>query len=275
MLRNFALLAALAAPIPASAETVENAPRSFGDFGPVGGPRHAGAAPVGLVPRDADPVQLFVEANVIETLYHELAHVLIDQLDLAVYGPEEFAADMFAVVLMNRMFDEHSTVRMAYDVAASYDHEALKASRANGGVPMWDVHGLDRQRYFNFACLMFGANPPKRIVLAHRLGLPAPRLETCEGEYLRTARAWGAVLDGLAADAPGTSLALGLTFDQADHLSDVVAREIDRLNRVIVLPEPVAVHVVPCSEVNAFYDTESGEIMVCTELGRHFAEIAR
>lgn len=275
MARFVSFLFAFLLPFMAVGETEDAPSNVFGsDTGRTGAARHDGAVRFEADAADRDAVQLFVEANVVETLYHELAHVLVDQLDLAVFGPEEFAADMFAVVLLNRMFDEPTAVRMAYDIAASYDHDALKAARSTEGHAMWDVHGLDRQRYFTFACLMFGANPTKRAQFAHRLGLPRPRLETCESEFRMTARAWGGVLDRLAEDAPGGSLELGLAFEPESVLTRFVVREIDRLNRAFVLPERVSVNVVPCSAVNAFYDTQSGEILICTELARHLAEIA-
>lgn len=272
-----AIAIALALALPAAAQDLsEAAPtnRPWGDSLRVGAPRHGGPGPAVAI-GEGDPVQAFVEANVVETLYHELAHVLIDQLDLAVFGPEEFAADMFSVVLLNRMFGEAEAVRMGYDIAASYDANAREQAQSGIGPAMWDVHGLDRQRYYTFVCLMFGANPNERAMMAHRLRLPDARSASCEDEYALTARAWGAVLDRLAAGAPGTTLGPGIVTDPDSHLARFVTAEIDRLNRAMALPRAVPVHVVPCSEVNAFYDPESGEMLICTELARHLATIAR
>lgn len=222
-----------------------------------------------------DPVQRFVESNITETLYHELGHMLIDVLDLPVFGPEEFAVDLFAIVLMNRMHDEDALVRMTYDVAAAYDAGARKEGSAGEAPALWDVHGLDRQRYFNLACLMYGANPDEREDVAEELGVPEARMETCEEEYARTSRAWGGVLDGLTAGAPGQSLKMDWMLDAESPVTRHVAAEVARLNAVLVLPEAVSVSVIPCGEANAFYDPGPREILICTEIAEHLAELAR
>lgn len=232
------------------------------------------ARPTGAGER-VDPVQRFVESNIAETIYHELGHMLIDVLDLPVFGPEEFAVDLFAVVMINRMHDEDTVVRMAYDVAAAYDAGAMKERTAGDAPAMWDVHGSDRQRYYNLACLMYGANPEEREDLAEELGLPEPRMETCEDEYAMTARAWGGVLDALAEDAPGTSLKMDWVLDAESPVTRFVTAEVARLNAVMALPEEIAVSVISCGEVNAFYDPEPREIIICTEMAEHLATLAR
>lgn len=231
---------------------------------PAGDPAHAGR----------DPTRRFVESNITETLYHELAHAMIDVMDLPVFGPEEFAADLFSIVLINRLHDEDAVVAMTYDVAAAYDAGALKENAAGNGPAMWGVHGADRQRYFNLACLMYGANTGERDDVARELGLPDERAETCEAEYAMTARAWGQVLDRLAQDAPGTSLTMDWILDEDSHLTRFVRGEVDRLNAVMVLPETISVSVIPCGQANAFYDPGPREILICTEMGEHFAALA-
>lgn len=221
-----------------------------------------------------DPVERFVESNVTETLYHELAHALIDILELPVFGPEEFAADLFAIVLINRLHDEDTVVRMTYDIAAAYDAGAVKESTAGNGPAMWDLHGSDRQRYFNLACHMYGANPDERDDVAVELGLPDARAETCEEEYALTNQAWGQVLDRVAVGAPGRALRMDWVLDEDSPLTRFVSAEVDRINSIMALPEEVTVSVIPCDEVNAFYDPAPREIIICTELGEHLADLA-
>jgi len=223
----------------------------------------------------SDAVQRFVESNVTETLYHELGHMLIDVLDLPVFGPEEFAVDLFSIVMINRMYDEDTVVAMTYDVAAAYDAGAVSERRMGGAPTMWDVHGTDRQRYYNLACYMYGANPEGRDDMAEELELPEERMETCEDEYNLTARAWGDVLDALAENAPGESLKMDWMLDAESPVTKYVAAEVDRLNAVMALPEDISVSVIPCGEVNAFYDPGIHEILICTELADELAELAR
>lgn len=233
------------------------------------------AAPGRATGQHDDPVRRFVESNITETLYHELGHVLIDVLDLPVFGPEEFAVDRFAIVLLNRMHDEDTLVRMTYDIAAAYDVGALNEGSASASPALWDVHGLDRQRYYNLACLMYGGDPHERQDVAEKLGLPQERMETCEDEYALTARAWGAVLDRIAAGAPGDSLEMDWMLDAESPVTRHVAAEVARLNAVIALPEDISVSVIPCGEANAYYDPGPREILICTEMAEHLAELAR
>lgn len=222
-----------------------------------------------------DPVQRFVESNISETLYHELGHALIDQLDLAVFGPEEFAADFFAIVLINRLHDEATVVRMAYDIAAAYDAGAVKEARHAEDLAMWDAHGTDGQRYYNLVCHMYGANPQERDDVANELGLPDERADTCEDEYALSARAWGGVLDRIAEGAPGHSLKVDWVLDEQSHLARYVAQDVERINAIMSLPEDITVSVIPCGEANAFYDPGPREITICTELGDYLADLAR
>ncbi|RME16823.1 MAG: hypothetical protein D6801_04715 [Alphaproteobacteria bacterium] len=215
---------------------------------------------------EASDTRQFVEANIVETLYHELAHVLIDVLDLPVFGPEEFAADSFSVVLMNRMHDERTVLRMARDVAAVYDANAREAGSSEATLALWDVHGPDRQRFYNFVCLMFGARPDARRMFAEGLGLPKERRKTCEEEYAQADRAWGAVLERLAAEAPGDALTMDWMLDAGNWATRFVAGEVDRLNARMAIPGKVSVSVIPCGESNAFYDSGPREIIICTEM---------
>lgn len=213
----------------------------------------------------------FVASNVRETMYHELAHLLIDQLELSLFGPEEFAADFFASLMINRLHPEPEAVAMTYDVAAAYDAGAL--TEVSISPAMWSVHGTDRQRYYNFVCMMYGANAEGRDDVARELGLPWERAETCEAEYGMAARAWGEVLDQIATDTPGTSLRMDWSLDTKSPLSRFVEAEVKRLNEVLVLPRETAVSVIPCEEVNAFYDPGPPEILICTELGDYLADL--
>jgi len=258
------LLAALALPGPAIADG------SKGDYVQ----RRTGPAVAGEERRVADELPLFVASNIRETLYHELAHLLVDQLDLALFGPEEFAADLFAAVMINRLHGEDTAVAMTYDIAAAYDAGAIK-EHASGDLPeVWGVHGTNRQRYYNFVCMMYGANAGERTDTARELGLPSERAETCEEEYRLAAQAWGDVLDRIGDGAPGTSLQMDWTLDSGGALSRFVREEVDQLNRIMALPRETMVSVIPCDEINAFYDPGPPEILICTELADHLAKLA-
>lgn len=227
--------------------------------------------------RGPDKARAFVEANLRETLYHELAHAMIDVMDLPVFGPEEMAADMFSVVLMNTLFDDDDLNDMTGHVAAAYlDGVPKEGLGQSDGTAMWDLHGTDEQRYYNFICLMYGADPEARSALVDEFDLPGSRAESCSDEYDLTHRAWSQALADISpAAAPnGTALSMDWVLDDSSHAARFIESEVARLNTIIRLPEPVVVSVIPCGEENAFYDPTPREILICTELADFLADIA-
>ncbi len=216
-----------------------------------------------------DPVERFVESNVLETLYHEMAHALIDKMNLPVFGPEEFAADFFAATLLERVHEPDVTRQIVADVLAAYRHDADQ-----GGGVAWGLHGSAMQRYYNLACLYYGADPDGRKGALSDFNLPDERAETCASEFELANFAWGGILDELGEEAPGSSITLDWILDKDSHLTRYVTKEVAALNAMLVLPEPIVVSVIPCGEINAFYDPAKDEIIICTELSEYLAEIA-
>lgn len=222
-----------------------------------------------------DPIMTYVEANVAETLYHELAHALIDAIDLPIYGPEEYAADMFAVVMMDRLHSDDEVMRMAPLIASNYLWFADRSGQKVGDLDLWDVHGPDLQRYYNFACMIYGSEPGTRRDMLQLSSLPEERAETCVEEYEQTAHAWGLVLDAHATDAPGASLRMDWVDEPESHLARFVASVVAKINATIVLPTTINVSVIPCGQSNAYYDPDYTEIQICTELADDLAVRAR
>ncbi|MGH1367705.1 MAG: DUF4344 domain-containing metallopeptidase [Maritimibacter sp.] len=229
------------------------------------------------VVRDPADVRSFVEANLRETLYHELAHAMIDVMDLSVFGPEEFAADMFSTVMLNTLFRDDAAIDMTAHIAAAYlDGVPRDGLGATSGVAIWDLHGTDEQRYYNFICMMYGADPDARFGLIDTYDLPHERAETCEDEYDLTARSWGKALDRISPENAPDGFALKLDWVLDENAPEVkfIKGEIEHLNEVIALPQQVFVSVIPCDEENAFYDPGEREILICTELAAFLADIA-
>ncbi len=221
-----------------------------------------------------DPVERFVEANVLETLYHELAHALIEIMNLPVFGPEEFAADFFAAILLDRMHDEATSRQMVLDVSASYQADERMGRAAGQSTPSWSLHGKPMQRYYNLACLYYGADPEGRADMLEVLGLPESRAQSCVEEFEQADYAWGGVLEELSEGAPSDTIVLDWILDEESHLTRFVTQEVAALNRILALPEPITVSVIPCGEVNAYFVPGDREILICTELAEHLQSIA-
>ena len=79
-----------------------------------------------------------------------------------------------------------------------YDHDSKV--RKPGEADFADLHGLDRQRFYNSPCLAWGADP-KLYDFAKDLGkLPEGRPEGCAAEYERVegpaCGRWGRISPG-------------------------------------------------------------------------------
>lgn len=212
----------------------------------------------------------FVDANVLATFYHELGHALIDVLQLPVLGREEDAADTLSTLLIHDLWQEDAAVAMVYHTAGSF---LAYASEAEGyDIAYWDEHSLDMQRYYNMICLFYGANPDEREDLAVELELPADRAERCPDEFSLAYDSWGVMLEGLE---PGPK-AKGLVMEKGkpeDMLYSLIADEVTALNKTYGLPVEVSVGVEACGQANAFYSPDDKRIIICTEYADDLARL--
>ncbi|MGB0592205.1 MAG: DUF4344 domain-containing metallopeptidase [Myxococcota bacterium] len=122
--------------------------------------------------------------------YHELGHGLVDVLELPVTGREEDAVDQLAtVVLVN---EGAAGARMALAGAQWFllQGEGAKDSE----LAFWDEHSLDKQRYFDISCLVYGHAPEEFEELIGSKGLPRRRASRCPREYTRIEGAWSKLL---------------------------------------------------------------------------------
>jgi hypothetical protein len=124
-------------------------------------------------------------------VFHETAHAVFALLKVPILGREEDAADQVATFAALRIGDDFAE-RMLRAAAFMYDQDAQ--SRKGAEDDFSDVHGLDRQRYYNVLCLAWGADP-KRYAFAKELGrLPDDRAEGCADEYAQVQYAVAALI---------------------------------------------------------------------------------
>lgn len=221
--------------------------------------------------RDEDPQADFVADNLVAIFYHELGHALIHQLDLPVLGREEDAADILSLLLIDDVWEPEVAEQIVANTAYAY---ALSAAEREGDDPgFWDVHGHDMQRYYNYVCLFYGADPEGRAALAKSAELPEERAETCAEEHQLAEQSWWTFLEPLAEQAPGTALTLRAVEDT--YTAEVIEAEITALNERFDLPYEVVVDVTECDEANAFYIPDESRIVMCTELTTYLREQAK
>lgn len=144
----------------------------------------------GRYPSSDSVVAPAVHQTLLWVFYHELAHALIDMLDLPVTGREEDAADQLATLTLLRSGPDGSDGALASAKWFLFNSRHRKARE-----PLWGEHSLDKQRYYNILCWVYGSDTTEHLKLTGRKwGLPRGRAERCPAEYDRMSRSWDAIL---------------------------------------------------------------------------------
>lgn len=120
-------------------------------------------------------------------MYHEVGHALVDLLDLPAVGRAEDAADQLSTYLLLTQNTDRA-------VAAAWSG-AIIINFLGEGSPITDAslsdeHTIDRARFFNVACWIYGSAPAAYAGNAKQSGLSARRMRRCPSEYAHIKRAW-------------------------------------------------------------------------------------
>lgn len=206
----------------------------------------------------------FVRANLIWVFYHEVGHALIDVLNLPVLGPEESSADTFAALMIDGLWNEEAAVDITVNTARGFELYAEDYKNRGFETTTWDTHGLEMQRYYQLACLIYGADTEMRAHLVSDLHLPDDRAGFCADEFLLASDGWRNALQMMALTKATKGLRL-IGGNLGDPTAVTLAAEIGSLNQLYHLPEWIEVRIESCGEPNAFYYEVSRSITVCTE----------
>jgi len=138
------------------------------------------------VTKDQAKVDEMVEDTIVQTLFHELGHCLIDVWDLPATGREEDAVDQLASILMldGSAEGQRSTINAAreFDIASRGDEKS--------DMVFWDEHSFSKTRFYDMMCLVYGSNPDKNGGLVGPNKLPEERAGRCDTEFKRAEHAW-------------------------------------------------------------------------------------
>ena len=127
---------------------------------------------------------------VVSMFLHELAHALIDRLDLAITGREEDAADQFStLMLINSLPDGEQTAMYG---ARSFKSLAILEEGLEKDYS--DPHSLDEQRFYHTICLVYGRRPERYDYLVRDGSIPVERAFECEQGYARVNKSWQKLL---------------------------------------------------------------------------------
>jgi len=211
----------------------------------------------------------FVRANLISTFYHELAHALIDMLELPVLGQEEYAADVFSVVMVDRLFDEDEVLAINGGAARGFELDAINMRQKGGEWDWADEHGPDMQRYYNIVCLTYGGAPERREKFAAQMKLPEDRAEFCHEEFDLANNSWDPIIRRIENAKSGENVSFRQSARSALQLraAEVIAEEVKTVNDKFNLPKRLRVTVKRCSRNSnfyAYYSSSREKITVCT-----------
>jgi hypothetical protein len=136
----------------------------------------------------------FVAGSMSFTVYHELAHFLIDEYDIPVLGGrEEDMADAYATF---ELAPYAAKEQMQASVRLWLFYAFLKGTKP---VEWWDEHSLDHQRAFQVSCFLSGRWPERYAGLPEAFGASPQRVALCTLDSHRTQTAWIETLRSQAA----------------------------------------------------------------------------
>ena len=137
-----------------------------------------------------------VEDTLVQTLFHELGHCLIDQWELPATGREEDAVDQLATVLLldGSPEGQKSAIHAALEFAIASSNEE------KGDMLFWDEHSFSKTRFYDMMCLVYGSDPKKNGFMIGDDGLPESRAVRCAEEWRRANRAWMKLLQPYVLD---------------------------------------------------------------------------
>ncbi len=208
----------------------------------------------------------FIWDNLTGTFYHELAHALVDQFEIPIYGQEEDAADVFAAFMIAKWHKPTEARRIARAVAIAFYSDYHRFEDRGEDVYWAGVHGPALQRMYNHLCVFIGSNPTLHRPLGEAFEMDPDRLDYCGAEFHQANAAWGPVLDRMERlKGVGTVKIEGFSVFRADVVGKWATRTMPRLDPLMGLPADLPVRVEPCRQSNAFYDSGWNIIQMCIE----------
>lgn len=219
----------------------------------------------------------FIEANIADTLFHEIGHALVSEFDLPVLGQEEDAADAFATLEMIRLYEKDAGDALV-DVAAAW--LVLDSWTDREDLDFYDEHDLDAQRGYRIICNLYGTDPIAYRAEADWAELPEEERERCEFDGPQTFDDWETMLAPhvLPENAPPASVtveygdgppalrAAVMASGLFEWAAEASASEFD-------WPAPLTLAAEACGEANAFWDPEAKRVTLCYEMIDELVEI--
>lgn len=227
-------------------------------------------------------IRRFAANNSLFVLYHEMGHLLFDQLDLPVLGREEDAADNVATwTLLNKADDEAFTTLS--DAARGWILSGIAYDSGGVESDYAAAHSLDKQRAYQIVCLMIGRDQNAYQLLAAQYDIDHDRQKSCEADYRTIDRSLQGLLDDSRASKKSPATEVTVTYHDAGgnlkaaadafRSSGVFDEVAEEVRSRFSLRKTVRFNARRCGEANAFYDPETIEVIFCYELMQDYMDI--
>ncbi len=231
----------------------------------------------GLSKQERAETLRFAVNNSLFTLYHEVAHLLIDKLALPVLGKEEDAADNIATWILLQKNTPEANLALE-DAAVGWVLTGQSYGDYFAGDDYASGYSPDRHRAMQIICLMVGADRTAFRSIASAYDIPSERQHTCLFDYELVNRSLGQLIaegnSGTQVNVTyhdgGRRLRLAERAFRGSGIFDDVAEELRRGYR---LEGRVRFTARRCGEANAFYDPATAEIIFCYELMQDFMQL--
>lgn len=235
------------------------------------------APPAALSP-SAISLDQFTRGTLRFIILHELGHGLVSLYELPVLGREEDAADRFATFWMS----PDSQGEDGTDAVAAMEWWLASARQSDitrEQLPWWDEHGMDEQRAYQIACLLYGAAPDDFGPLASRMEIPDRSRQRCLVETVQNNLSWSRLLKGQVSQLhnldgyfthltymePGAETRDAAAIVQRYRILEE-AREIIRQFKYTDVNTTVKLVGRDCGMSNAFWNSGTNELTLCYEL---------
>ena len=223
-----------------------------------------------LTPDQVHAADEFAVNNTWFVLYHELGHMLVDQLGIPVLSREEDVADniaTYSLIARGSAAADRALIDSTYGWVLS-DQRISEFETAD----FYDEHSLDLQRAFAITCMMVGNDREKFRDAADLMDMDIGRQKRCADDFAQVEQSLVAVLGPYLGEQAGLSVVYdesGEDFAWAERIlkrSRILEMTAKDIGTSFALPKPITLRASQCGEANAFYDPDNDEVLICYEL---------
>ena len=254
-----------------------------------------------LKDKDVNDIYEFATLASIGIIFHEIGHLVIDELNVPIFNNEEDVADSFMAWYLIHTPDNYET-RENYEEWSEQPHKVIKAIsdfyyyRTLLGEDYSDTneygnHSTDNKRFFNIACFMKGANPEVFDSYITKRNLSYILDGQCNYNYYQMDDAWWNIVEGNKSGKDGYQFwtlypynspqKININFDYTDDSIFTAFKSyseytiLDFLESFQVLLEnEYSISFEYCDgDVNAYYISADNKILVCYELIESFLDL--